>query len=37
MKFAYSFSDIINEALGFVGGKGSSLCKMYDDRKERTS
>ena len=30
MKFAYSFSDITNEALGFAGGKGSSLCKMYN-------
>lgn len=30
MKFAYSFSNITNEALGFAGGKGSSLCKMYN-------
>lgn len=30
MKFAYSFSDITNEALSFAGGKGSSLCKMYN-------
>lgn len=30
MKFAYSFSDITNEALGYAGGKGSSLCKMYN-------
>ncbi|OAA86797.1 PEP/pyruvate-binding domain-containing protein [Clostridium ljungdahlii] len=32
MKFAYSFSDITNEAIGFAGGKGSSLCKMYNAR-----
>lgn len=30
MKFAYSFGDITNEALGFAGGKGSSLCRMYN-------
>jgi pyruvate,water dikinase len=30
MKFAYSFSKITKEALDFAGGKGSSLCKMYN-------
>lgn len=30
MKFAYNFSDITNEALGYAGGKGSSLCRMYN-------
>jgi len=30
MKFAYSFSGITNESFDFVGGKGSSLCKMYN-------
>lgn len=30
MKFAYSFSDITDEAFGFAGGKGASLCKMYN-------
>jgi len=29
MKFAYIFRDITEEALGFAGGKGGSLCKMY--------
>jgi pyruvate,water dikinase len=30
MKFAYSYSDITNETIGFAGGKGASLCKMYN-------
>ena len=30
MKFAYGFKEIPNEALNFTGGKGSSLCKMYN-------
>ncbi|MFL0245670.1 PEP/pyruvate-binding domain-containing protein [Candidatus Clostridium stratigraminis] len=30
MKFAYSFSDITNEALDFAGGKGNSLSRMYN-------
>ena len=30
MKLAYSFSDITNDSLGFAGGKGSSLCRMYN-------
>ena len=30
MKFAYSFSDITKESFDFVGGKGGSLCKMYN-------
>ncbi len=30
MKFAYNFSDITNEGLGYAGGKGSSLCRMYN-------
>lgn len=30
MKFAYTFSDITHEAIGFAGGKGASLCKMYN-------
>ncbi|MGC7870154.1 PEP/pyruvate-binding domain-containing protein [Desulfosporosinus sp. SYSU MS00001] len=30
MEYAYSFSDITNEALGFAGGKGGSLCRMYN-------
>ncbi|MBV7275932.1 phosphoenolpyruvate synthase [Clostridium sp. PL3] len=30
MKFAYNFSDITNEALGYAGGKGSALCRMYN-------
>ena len=29
MKFAYCFDDINEESLGFAGGKGASLCKMY--------
>lgn len=30
MKYAYSFSDITNDALDLAGGKGSSLCRMYN-------
>lgn len=30
MKFAYGFDDITDEAFDFAGGKGTSLCKMYN-------
>jgi Phosphoenolpyruvate synthase/pyruvate phosphate dikinase len=30
MKFAYCFKETPDEALDFAGGKGSSLCKMYN-------
>ncbi|HVI40937.1 MAG TPA: hypothetical protein VM577_09775 [Anaerovoracaceae bacterium] len=30
MKFAYSFRETPGEALDFAGGKGGSLCKMYN-------
>jgi rifampicin phosphotransferase len=30
MKYAYPFSDMSHETIGFAGGKGASLCKMYN-------